>query len=53
MKRFNASEGVQFFDSAHEAYAFAYAKKSELEENHLRIRIQKDQKAVSRVLPRA
>ena len=48
-ERFNASEGVRFFDSAHEAYAFAYTKKSELEENHLRIRIQKDQKAMYRV----
>lgn len=49
MKRFNASEGVRFFDSVHKAYAFAYTKKSELEEKHLRIRIQKDQKAVYRV----
>ena len=49
MKRFNASEGVQFFDSEHKAFAFAFAKKAQLHERDLTVKIQKDGKAEYRV----
>lgn len=49
MKRFNASEGVKFFDNEHEAYAFAYTKKAALEEHGFAVKVQKDGKAEYRV----
>ena len=49
LKSFNASEGVAFFDNEHDAYAFAYTKKAELEGRGIHVNIQKNQKAVYRV----
>ena len=49
MNRFNSSQGVALFDKEHDAYAFAFKKKAELEEGGFDVKIQKNQKAVYRV----
>lgn len=49
MNRFNSSQGVALFDNKHDAYAFAFKKKAELEEGGFDVKIQKNQKSVYRV----